>query len=198
LIEDTRRNAVLIGPGAGLGEETRQRALAALELGKACVLDADALTVFRGDADTLFDALTPSCVLTPHEGEFARIFDNGGDKLGRARHASARSGAVVLLKGADTVVASPEGRAVIAGGALPDLASAGTGDVLAGMVLGLLAQGMPAFEAACAASWMHAESAAAFGPGLVAEDVIAGLPGVLARTRQQKKWACAAGPSDRR
>jgi NAD(P)H-hydrate epimerase len=183
LIADPRRNAVLLGPGAGVSEETRARVLAALRLGKACVLDADALTVFRADPTALFRAISAPSVLTPHEGEFARLFSGQGDKLARARSAAATSGAVVLLKGADTVIAAPDGRATINLGAPPDLATAGSGDVLSGMVLGLLAQGMPAFEAACAACWMHGRAAAHFGAGLIAEDIAPALPAVIAVLR---------------
>ena len=194
LIADPRRNAVLIGPGAGVGGETRARVLEALRLGKACVLDADALTVFRDDPAALFGAISAPCVLTPHEGEFARLFDDRGDKLGRAKRAAAASGAVVLLKGADTVIAAADGRATINIGAPPDLATAGSGDVLSGMVLGLLAQGMPSFEAACAAAWMHGRSAARFGAGLIAEDIIDGLPTVLAGLRGGSEAGLAPTP----
>lgn len=194
LIADPRRNAVLIGPGAGVSKQTRARVLEALRLGKACVLDADALTVFRDDPPALFGAISAPCVLTPHEGEFARLFDDRGDKLGRARRAAAASGAVVLLKGADTVIAAADGRATINTGAPPDLATAGSGDVLSGMVLGLLAQGMPAFEAACAGAWIHGRSAARFGAGLIAEDVIDGLPRVLADLRAGCESGVAAAP----
>ena len=195
LIADPRRNAVLIGPGAGVSRETRTRVLQALSLGKACVLDADALTVFRDDSAALFGAISAPCVLTPHEGEFARLFDDRGDKLQRARRAAAASGAVVLLKGADTVVAAADGRATINIGAPPDLATAGSGDVLSGMVLGLLAQGMPAFDAACAGAWMHGRSAARFGAGLIAEDIIDGLPPVLAELRVDGEGEAGLAPT---
>ncbi len=184
-LADPRRNAVLIGPGAGVTPSTRTRTLAALELRKSCVLDADALTVFHQHPETLFAALDERCVLTPHDGEFARLFDAAPDKLARTRAAAGASGAVVLLKGFDTVIAAPDGRAAINGTAPPELATGGTGDVLAGMLLGLLAQGMPTFEAACAAAWLHGTAATTVGPGLIAEDVVAALPGVLAALRRQ-------------
>lgn len=181
LVADPRRNAVLLGPGAGTVPAVREKVLTALGLKKSCVIDADALTVFADDPASLFEAIKGPCVLTPHEGEFARIFAAEGGKLGRAREAAKVSGAVVLLKGADTVIAAPDGRAAINTGAPPTLATAGSGDVLAGMILGLLAQGMDAFAAACAAADLHGRAAAAFGRGLIAEDIIAELPGALTR-----------------
>lgn len=179
-IADPRRDAVLLGPGAGLTLETRSRVQATLAAGKAAVLDADALSVFGEGPQALFDALGPRCLLTPHEGEFRRLFGDGdGDRLARARGAAARSGAVVLLKGPDTVVAAPDGRAAINANAPPELATAGSGDVLAGVALGLMAQGMDAFDAGCAGAWIHGAAAAEFGPGLIAEDLPEALPKVL-------------------
>ena len=173
---------MLVGPGNGVGEQTRERALAALEAGRAVVLDADALTSFQDKPRRLFRAIKSRCVLTPHEGEFSRLFpDTGGDKLTRARAAADESGAVVLLKGADTVIAAPDGRAAINCNAPATLATAGTGDVLAGLIVGLLAQGMNSFDAACAAAWLHGAAGAAFGPGLIAEDLPEALPGILLR-----------------
>jgi ADP-dependent NAD(P)H-hydrate dehydratase / NAD(P)H-hydrate epimerase len=178
-LADRRRNAALIGPGAGVGDETRARTLAILGVGKRAVLDADALTSFAEDPDTLFSAIRSPCVMTPHAGEFSRLFDTAGDKPGRARRAARQSGAVVLVKGADTVIAAPDGRVAINANAPPQLATAGSGDVLAGIVLGLLAQGMEPFAAAAAAAWIHGAAACRFGRGLVAEDLIEAIVPVL-------------------
>jgi len=139
-LADERRNALLIGPGCGVGPATRAQALRALGAGKRCVLDADALTAFRNEPDALFDALTSDSVLTPHEGEFRRLFTHEGDKLSRARAAAAECGAVVVLKGADSESAAPDDRAAINANAPPILATAGAGEVLAGFVRGVLAQ----------------------------------------------------------
>ena len=180
LIADPRKNAVLLGPGGGVTEETRAKTLAALSAGKACVLDADALTVFKNKPDELFTAISSPCLLTPHDGEYRRLFDVAGDKVARARAAAETSGAPLLLKGADTVIAAPDGRAAINDNAPPELATAGAGDVLAGLALGLMAQGMGAFDAGCAAAWLHGACATHVGPGLIAEDLSEALPAVLA------------------
>ncbi len=181
LLMDERFTAFLIGPGAGVNDETRNRVLSMLRTGRSTVLDADAITAFQGDAETLFRAITGPCVLTPHEGEFQRLFDPIGDRPARAQAAAQRSGAVIVLKGADTVIAAPDGRVIINRNAPPTLATAGSGDVLSGIVLGLMAQGMPPFLAAAAGVWIHGAAATVFGLGLMAEDLPDLLPGVMSR-----------------
>jgi len=190
ILADERKNVLVVGPGAGVSEATRQHVLAALDTGRAVVLDADAITSFGSAPGTLFSAINGDCVLTPHEGEFGRLFAADGDKLTRARTAARQSGAIVVLKGADTVIASPDGRAVINSNAPPTLATGGTGDVLTGIIAGLMAQGMAPFLAAAAAAWLHGEAARQFGPGLIAEDLPDMLPRVL---RQLKALSCTSG-----
>ena len=191
LLTDKRLHTCVIGPGAGVGARTRDFVLTALSAKRNLVLDADALTSFADAPDHLFQSIKavsdPHVVLTPHDGEFPRLFSDisnknpNRSKLERVRAAAERSGAIVLLKGPDTVVASPDGRATIAANAPPWLATAGAGDVLAGMIAGLLAQGVPAFEAACTGVWMHGEAAREAGPGLIAEDLPEVLPAVFRR-----------------
>jgi len=187
LLADARINVLLLGPGNGVGIPTRLRTVAALTAGKSCVLDADALSSFADDPAHLFRAIRRAegrAVLTPHDGEFARLFPviakaHPRDKLARAREAAAASGAAIILKGYDTVIAAPDGRAVINANAPPELATAGAGDVLAGMTTGLLAQGLDVFDAACAAVWLHGDSASRLGPGLIADDLVETLPTAL-------------------
>jgi ADP-dependent NAD(P)H-hydrate dehydratase / NAD(P)H-hydrate epimerase len=213
VLADRRRNAVLIGPGCGVDPATARMAEIALASGAACVLDADALTSFAdakvGTApaagasfgylpsaggsvpmtpDRLFELIRAApqrpAVLTPHDGEFQRLFGAvPGSRLDRARHAAAASGAVVILKGADTCIAAPDGRAAINENAPPWLATAGSGDVLAGFIAGLLAPGMAAFEAAAAAVWLHGACGHRIGPGLIAEDLPEALTAVLRQYR---------------
>ena len=187
-LDDPRRNVVLLGPGGGVGQLMRDLVLTALKGERAVVLDADALTSFAEEPQTLCAAIRGRAkvtVMTPHEGEFSRLFkilaDEAPSKLERARRAAETSGAVVLLKGPDTVVAAPDGRAAIADNAPPWLATAGSGDVLAGIVAGCLAQGMPGFEAAAAAVWLHGEAGTAAGPGLIAEDLPEAIPSIYQR-----------------
>jgi hydroxyethylthiazole kinase-like uncharacterized protein yjeF len=180
-LEARPMDAVVIGPAAGLTEATAANVQALGRTGAVLVVDADALTVFAGRADVLFDCLDRDDVLTPHEGEFERLFPGllAEGREAAAVRAAAAADAVVVLKGPETVIAAPDGRLRVNRNGTPWLATAGSGDVLAGMIGGLVAQRMDSFDAACAAVWMHAEAARAFGPGLIAEDLPEGLPGVL-------------------
>lgn len=180
-----RADAVVVGPAAGVGEGTTRHLFALARTGAALVVDADALTSFARDPAALFSVLDRDDVLTPHPGEFERIFPGllaaSPERITAAREAARRAGAVVLLKGPDTVVAAPDGRAAVSLNGTPWLATAGSGDVLAGFIAGLIVQGMDSFEAACAAAWIHAEAGGAHGPGLIAEDLPGLAPTVLAR-----------------
>ncbi len=180
IYSDARKNVVVVGPGAGVGGQTRDQVLGALATGRRVVLDADALTSFATRPEVLLGSLNHECVLTPHEGEFSRLFGlENCDRLARVREASRQSGAVVVLKGPDTVIAAPDGRVVINTNAPPWLATGGTGDVLTGLIAGLMSQGMTPFDAACAAVWVHGQAATDFGPGLVSEDLPGRVPEVL-------------------
>jgi len=196
LLEDPRLNALCLGPGLGVGEGTRRLVAAALKANRATVLDADALASFADDPKALFDLLHPHTVLTPHGGEFARLFPDIAAKLGArptqgpacskcdaARAAAERAGCVVLFKGSDTIIAAPDGRVVIHSAAYmraaPWLATAGSGDVLAGFITGLLARGFDPVAAAETGAWLHVEAARSFGPGLIAEDLPEALPQVF-------------------
>jgi ADP-dependent NAD(P)H-hydrate dehydratase / NAD(P)H-hydrate epimerase len=188
LLTDERLNVVLAGPGLGTGEATRERVAVAAAAGRGLVLDADALTSFAGQSPLLAAHIADGesrAVLTPHAGEFARLFDGTeavaeeADKVERTRRAARLTGAVVVLKGADTVIAGPDGRAVINDHGSPYLGTAGSGDVLGGLIAGLLAQGMDPFEAAAAGVWLHGDAGLRHGPGLIAEDIPELMPAVL-------------------
>ena len=191
LLADRRINAVVMGPGGGVGAAMRAKVKVAAGANRALVLDADALSSFGENPTELFTILTnhnlSTAILSPHQGEFARLFSSLSkipsvkQKLQASLAASHETGAVVVLKGGDTVVAAPDGRAIIAENAPPYLATAGAGDVLAGIMGGLRAQGMPAFEAAAAGVWLHGEAATAVGPGLIADDLTEALPRVYRR-----------------
>jgi NAD(P)H-hydrate epimerase len=194
-LADKRFTAAVIGPATGIGGATVEKTFAVLKSSAAAVLDADIFTAFEQRPETLFAALRPTDVLTPHEGEFRRLFkDIDIAKVGRvraARLAALRAGAVVALKGPDTVTAAPDGRAAININAPADLATAGSGDVLAGIIAGQLAQGTPGFEAATIGVWLHGATGQAAGPGLIAEDLPDALP-IVFRTLMNKK---ESGPS---
>jgi ADP-dependent NAD(P)H-hydrate dehydratase / NAD(P)H-hydrate epimerase len=200
MLEDVRFNAICLGPGLGLTQVTADLVRVALETGRPCVLDADALSRFQRAPEGLFDMLHPAAVLTPHGGEFARLFPDIADRLqapakagpafsrvDAAREAAARAGCVVILKGPDTVIADPDGHSAVHSAAFeraaPWLATAGAGDVLAGLIAGLLARGFAPMQAAPTAAWLHVECARRFGPGLIAEDLAEQLPNVLSDLR---------------
>lgn len=191
-LDDPRINALCLGPAMGQGPRTDALVQAALTARRATVLDADALSFYHDQPEALFARTHDRCVLTPHAGEFARLFPDhattltreqlhagGAEKLAVTVRAAQRAGCVVVLKGAATTIADPAGRTARHDRPAPWLATAGTGDVLAGIVTGLMARGLDAFDAARAAVWLHAEAARRFGPGLIAEDIPEALPRVL-------------------
>jgi hydroxyethylthiazole kinase-like uncharacterized protein yjeF len=184
----SRLEAAVIGPAAGVSEATLANVLALARTGAALVIDADGLTVFREEPDELFSVLDRDDVLTPHQGEFERVFPgllkSAPERISATRAAAASAQAVVLLKGPDTVIAAPDGRAAVNTNGTPWLATAGSGDVLSGLIGGLMAQGMESFLAACAGAWIHSACAEAFGPGLISEDLPDLVPMVLKRLRE--------------
>jgi NAD(P)H-hydrate epimerase len=189
LLKDKRFNSVVVGPGCGVGAATRNLAAAVLASNAAAVIDADALTSFAENPNDLFVLLREPCVLTPHEGEFERVFPGllkrSPTRVEAARAASAAAKCTVVLKGPDTAIAAPNGRVAITSNAPPTLATAGSGDVLSGLIGGLLAQGFDSYNAAAAATWLHGEAAFRFGPGLIAEDLPELLPAVLAALKER-------------
>ena len=196
LLEDSRFNAICLGPGLGIRADTQAMVLTALKAERRTVLDADALSRFSARPEALFEVLHKDCVITPHGGEFARLFPDLAEKLDApattgpayskvdaTREAAERAGCVVLFKGADTVIAAPDGRCSINSAlydrAAPWLATAGSGDVLAGFIAGLMARGLAPMQAAETGAWLHVECARKFGPGLIAEDLAEQLPTVF-------------------
>lgn len=184
LIAEPRISAYLIGPGAGVNAQTHATVLSMLGTGKPVVLDADALTTFAAQSALLKSHISGACVCTPHDGEFAALLGSPpsrqlAERIVDTRQAAQQLNAVVLLKGANTIIASPDSRVILNNNAPPTLATAGAGDVLAGLITGLLAQDMPAFEATAAAAWIHGRAATLFGPGLIAEDIPELIPTVL-------------------
>ncbi len=177
-VQHDKTSSFIIGPGAGVNPNTRWQACQLLQTGKPVVLDADALTIFTGDLPALKNAIQGPCVLTPHAGEFKRLFKLG-DPINSVRAAAKAVNAVVLLKGSETIIAAPDGNVIINRNAPATLATGGSGDVLAGLIGGLLALGMPEFKATAAANWVHSQAAQRFGPGLIAEDLPALVPPVL-------------------
>jgi ADP-dependent NAD(P)H-hydrate dehydratase / NAD(P)H-hydrate epimerase len=179
---DNRVRSIAAGPAMGVGAETRIAVLTLLARSIPMILDADALTSFASTRETLFAALRADIVLTPHEGEFARLFPAIArtDRLSAAKSAAKTSNAIVLLKGAETIIAAPDGRHAINRHSSPWLATAGSGDVLTGLICGVMAQGADSFDAACIAAWLHGDIGKRHGPGLTADTMAAQLPLVLA------------------
>ncbi len=189
LLSDKRFNAVVIGPGCGVGQATRELVAAVLASGAVTVLDADALTSFHDDPNALFRMLREPAVLTPHEGEFDRIFagllTKSQNKVEAARSAAVAAKCTVLLKGPDTVIAAPDGGVIVNSHAPAALATAGSGDVLSGFIGGLMAQRFESYKAAAAAAWLHGKAASRFGPGLISEDLPELLPAALSALKEE-------------
>lgn len=184
IISDKRVTSVLIGPGNGLNQLTKDKVICALNLRKKVILDADALTIFQINPQGLFDNIKSEVVLTPHQGEFCHIFKfNEENRLESALNAAKLSGATIILKGRDSIIASPEGKYIINKNAPPNLAKAGTGDVLSGIIAGFIAQGVPSFYASCMACYVHSKAAENIGFGLVAEDLLDHIAQVIAKVR---------------
>ncbi|MFM9836016.1 MAG: NAD(P)H-hydrate dehydratase [Methylophilaceae bacterium] len=179
IAQDSRISCFLIGPGAGLTADTKQQVIYLLNTQKPIVIDADAITVFQNKLDTLSGSIHTNCVLTPHEGEFKRLFPLDENREKCALHAAKTIGATIVLKGPKTLIASPDGSILVNNNAPASLATGGSGDVLAGLIAGLIAQGMPPFYAAAAAVWIHTEAANFFGVGLIADDLPNLIPSVL-------------------
>lgn len=186
LIGDNRISAFLIGPGAEVKDETRQHTLSILATNKPKVLDADAISVFKNDLPSLKNAIKGTCILTPHDGEFSRVFKLSDDRVESANKAAQESNAIIVLKGSETIIATPDSKIIVNRNAPATLATAGSGDVLAGIITGLLAQGMEPFLAAAAAVWLHGETASEFSIGLIAEDLPNMLPKTLKNLTKQK------------
>lgn len=182
-IDQYDHSSFLVGPGAGQSDFVQDLVLKILKTGRPCVLDADALSVFKSSPEKLHKSLHDKCIITPHQGEFERIFDISGGKIDRTQKAAQMTGAIVLFKGADTVISDPTGKTHVQDDSTPRLATAGTGDVLAGMIASLLSQGMPPMEAASCSVWLHSQAAKAFGVGLIAEDIPDLIPEILRKLR---------------
>jgi NAD(P)H-hydrate epimerase len=179
LIKDPRISCFLIGPGAGISNSTAQQTIHLIDTKKPVVIDADAITVFQDNLSVLTNAIHGNCVLTPHEGEFKRLFKLEENREKSALNAAKTTGAIVVLKGHKTLITSPDGLIIVNNNAPFTLATGGSGDVLSGLITGLIAQGMPPFYAAAAAVWIHSEAAKLFGVGLIAEDLPNLIPKVL-------------------
>ena len=182
ILEGGKFSGFLIGPGNGADQETARRCLALLESGKPIVIDADGLTAFEENPDRLIGALHDKAVVTPHNGEYKRVWpqlDPQTERLKAAEFAAKQAGAVMVLKGPDTIIAAPDGRVIINAIGPSGLATAGAGDVLAGIIGGLMAAGMGTFAAAAAGTWIHSEAANLLGPGMISEDIVEAIPAAL-------------------